>query len=57
MFGSTGKYKVTEWTKAAESSILFGCREGRMAGEELHDRLKMLMMSGGKKKEQSRKNI
>lgn len=28
-----------------------------MAGEELHDKLKVLMMSGGKKKEQSRKNI
>lgn len=51
MFGSAGRYKVTEWTKVAESWILFGCREhSRMAGEELHNKSKMLMMSGGKKK-------
>lgn len=52
MFGSTGRYKVTEWTKVAESWILFGCREhSRMAGEELHNKSRMLMMSGGKEKE------
>lgn len=61
MFGSTGGDKVTEWTKVAESWILFGCREhSRMAGEELHNKSKMLMLSGGKKKghrHKSRKSI
>lgn len=54
--GSTGRYKVTEQTKVAESWILFGCREhSRMAGEDLHNKSKMLLMSGVKKKEQRKK--
>lgn len=56
MFGSTGRYNGTEWTKVAESWILFGCREhSRMAGEELHNKSKVLMMSSGKKQKQRKK--
>lgn len=51
MFGSTGRYKVTEWTKVAESWILLGCREHSRMAEELHNKSRMLMMSGGKEKE------